>query len=393
MVASPIAGAGTKAVIVGAGPAGDAVWGGLRDGGFDGQITLIGSEGELPYERPHLSKGYLMGTVPHSRIGLRPAAQYRDFGIDLMLGHRVVDLGLEHRAVVIENGDTVAWDRLCIATGSDARRLPELPDAIYLRELPEAESLRMLIDRGGGLDIIGAGFIGCEVAAVARQKGGEVHVHEALAQPLLRVLGPELGAYFADVHRSHGVELQLNVTSAPRSERPTLVGVGSVPRTELAERAGLEVDRGVVVDERGGTSAPDVFAAGDVTRFFSPLYDAHIRVEHFQTAQRQGYAVGVAIAGDAELPPDEVPWFWSDQYDLNLQYAGAGQPWDRTITRGQFGKPPFTVFYMQSSKLIAVAGINDHHHVARARRVMAARKIVTEQQLADPGFDLRRVLA
>src|SRR5438876_620408 len=284
VVASPSAGAGTKAVIVGAGPAGDAVWGGLRDGGFDGQITLIGSEGELPYERPHLSKGYLMGTVPRSRIGLRPAAQYRDFGIDLMLGHRVVDLGLEHRAVVIENGDTVAWDRLCIATGSDARRLPELPDAIYLRELPEAESLRMLIDRGGGLDIIGAGFI-------------------------------------------------------------------------------------------------------------SPLYDAHIRVEHFQTAQRQGYAVGVAIAGDAELPPDEVPWFWSDQYDLNLQYAGAGLPWDRTITRGQFGKPPFTVFYMQSSKLIAVAGINDHHHVARARRVMAARKIVTEEQLADPGFDLRRVLA
>ena len=369
------------------------MWGGLRDGGFDGQITLIGSEGELPYERPHLSKGYLMGTVPRSRIGLRPAAQYRDFGIDLMLGHRVVDLGLEHRAVVIENGDTVAWDRLCIATGSDARRLPELPDAIYLRELPEAESLRMLIDRGGGLDIIGAGFIGCEVAAVARQKGGEVHVHEALAQPLLRVLGPELGAYLADVHRSHGVELQLNVTSAPRSERPTLVGVGSVPRTELAERAGLEVDRGVVVDERGGTSAPDVFAAGDVTRFFSPLYDAHIRVEHFQTAQRQGYAVGVAIAGDTELPPDEVPWFWSDQYDLNLQYAGAGLPWDRTITRGQFGKPPFTVFYMRSGHIIAVAGFNDHHTVARARRLMEARKDVTAPQLADPSFDLRRALA
>jgi len=369
------------------------VWGGLRDGRFDGQIALIGAENELPYERPHLSKGYLLGTVTRSRIGLRPAEQYRDFGVELMLGHRVVDLGLEKRAVVLENGDTVAWDRLCVATGSAARRLPGLADAIYLRELPEAESLRALIDHGAGLDIVGAGFIGCEVAAVARQKYCEVRLREALAQPLLRVLGPELGGYFATVHRSHGVELHLGVTSAPGTDRPTLVGVGSVPRTDLAERAGLEVDSGIVVDERGQTSAPDVFAAGDVTRFFSPLYEAHIRVEHFQTSQRQGYAVGVAMAGNAELPPDEVPWFWSDQYDLNLQYAGAGLPWDRTVTRGEFGKPPFTVFYTRSGRLIGAAGINDHHSVARARHLMAAGKTVSDQQLSDPSFDLRRVLA
>jgi 3-phenylpropionate/trans-cinnamate dioxygenase ferredoxin reductase component len=369
------------------------VWGGLRDGHFDGEITLIGSGPELPYERPHLSKQFLMGTVARDHLGLRPAEQYREFGIELMLGHRVVDLGLERRAVVLENSGTVAWDLLCVATGSGAKRLPQLPNAMYLRELPEAEALRALIEGGGELDIVGAGFIGCEVAAVARQKGCEVRVSEALAQPLLRVLGPELGAYIADVHRSHGVDLHLNVESLSTRDRPTLVAVGSAPRTELAERARLEVEWGVVVDEHGRTSAPDVFAAGDVTRFFEPLYGAHIRVEHFQTAQRQGYSVGVAMAGNTELPPPEVPWFWSDQYDLNLQYAGAGLPWDETVTRGELGKPPFAVFYLQAGELIAVAGINDHHTVARARRVMEARRRLSAHQLADPSFDLRQALA
>ncbi len=365
------------------------MWGGLRDGRFDGDITLVGSEPELPYERPHLSKGYLLGTVPRRRLALRPPEQYREFRIELVLGHRVVDLGLERRAVTLENGRTLAWDVLCIATGSAARLLPDLPGSMYLRELPEADSLREVIDRGGALQIVGAGFIGCEVAAVARQKGCEVGVREALAQPLLRVLGPELGAYIADVHRGRGVDLHMNAEVTSALDRPELVGIGSIPRTELAERARLELDRGIVVDEAGRTSAPDVFAAGDVTRFFHPLYESRIRVEHFQTAQRQGYAVGVAMAGNADLPRPEVPWFWSDQYDLNLQYAGAGLPWDETVTRGEVGKPPFAVFYLRAGELIAVAGINDHHTVARTRRVMEARKSVSAGQLADPSFDLR----
>jgi 3-phenylpropionate/trans-cinnamate dioxygenase ferredoxin reductase subunit len=396
VVAAPAASDGndtTRALIVGGGPAGDAVWSGLRDGNFDGEIVLVGSEPALPYERPHLSKEYLMGKVSRDGLGLRPLQQYRELGITFMLGERVVDIGYDAHAAVLESGKTVAWDRLCIATGSVARRLPQFSKGLYLRELPDADVLRELIDRGSDLDVIGAGFIGCEVAAVAVQKGCRVRVHEALDQPLLRVLGPELGAYLAGVHRSHGVDMRLGVTTPPALDGPVLVAVGSVPRAELAERAGLAIDRGIEVDEYGRTSMPDVFAAGDATRFFNPLLGARIRVEHFQTAQRQGYMVGVAMAGNMKLPPDEVPWFWSDQYDLNLQYAGAGLPWDEIVVRGTFGEPPFAVFYLQAGTLVAAAGVNQHHSVARARRLMEARIQVARDQLADPTFDLRKLLA
>jgi 3-phenylpropionate/trans-cinnamate dioxygenase ferredoxin reductase subunit len=358
----------------------------------------VGAEPEPPYERPHLSKGYLIGTVAREKLGLRPAQQYRELGVELRLGQRVADLGVDRHAAELESGEAVAWDLLCIATGSSARRLAGFEDALYLRELPDADALRARLERREPIDVIGAGFIGCEVAAAARLAGCPVHVYEALAQPLVRVLGPKLGDYLADAHRSHGVAMDLGVATLPRLSSP-VVGVGSLPRIELAERAGLDVGRGIlqgivqgiVVDELGRTSAPGVFAAGDVTRFWSPVYEAQIRVEHFQTAQRQGFAVGRAMAGAAEAY-SEVPWFWSDQYDLNLQYAGAGLPWDEIVVRGAFGEPPFAVFYLQAGTLVAVAGVNDHHTVARARRVMQERAPVTRDQLADPRFDLRRAL-
>lgn len=364
---------------------------GLRDGGFDGEITLIGSEPELPYERPHLSKGYLLGTVERSQLGLRPTDQYQAFRINLLLNERVVDLGLEQRAVQLESGVSIQWDVLCIATGSDARRLQGFGGAMYLRELASADVMRDVIDSGAALDIVGAGFIGCEVAAVAAQEGCAVRVFEALEQPLVRVLGAELGEYLASVHRNHAVELRLGVKALPDLQRP-LVAVGSRPRTQLAESAGLVVDRGIIVDELGRTAVEGVYAAGDVTRFFNPLFGQHIRVEHFQTAQRQGFAVGRAMAG-ATTPYDEVPWFWSDQYDLNLQYAGAGLSWDETVVRGQLGRPPFTMFYLSAGQLLAAAGVNDHHTVARARHAMQNHAKITHQQLEDPTFDLRRALA
>jgi len=354
--------------------------------------VLIGAEPELPYERPHLSKGYLLGTVPRERLGLRPPEQYRELQVELMLGERVVDIGAEGRAAKLDSGRSTSWDLLCIATGSTARRLPGYEDGLYLRELPDAGVLRRRLDEERHINVVGAGFIGCEVAAAARQLGCDVRVHEALAQPLVRVLGPELGRYLAGVHRAHGVELKLGAETPPGLPGPVVVGVGSVPRTKLAEQAGLLIEGGIVVDEMGRTSAPDVFAAGDVTRFWSPLYGTRIRVEHFQTAQRQGFAVGRAMAG-AGRPYDEVPWFWSDQYDLNLQYAGAGLPWEEVVTRGTFGAPPFTVFYLREGRLIAAAGINDHHTVARARKAMEARAELTKDQLQDLHFDLRRALA
>jgi len=308
------------------------------------------------------------------------------------VGQRVVDLGLERRAVELEGGGTIAWDRLCVATGSAARRLAGFDSALYLRELSDAEKLHEVIERSAPLDVVGAGFIGCEVAAAARQKGCAVRVHEALDQPLLRVVGPELGGFLAAVHRAHGVDLRLGAKSLRELSGALLVAVGSEPRVEIAQKAGLLVDRGVVVDECGRTGAEGVFAAGDVTRFWHPMYEARIRVEHFQTAQRQGFAAGRAMAG-VEEPYREVPWFWSDQYDLNLQYVGAGLAWDETVVRGELGKPPFTVFFLQGGQPVAAAGVNDHHTIARARRVMEARKTVSPAQLADPSFDFRRLLA
>ena len=350
---------------------------GLRDGGWDGDIALVGAEPERPYERPHLSKGYLAGTVARDRLWLRPAGQYVELRVDLILGQRVVDLGLDTRAVVLDDGRTIRWDRLCIAVGSDARRLPGHEGALYLRELAEADRLRSRIESRTPLTIVGAGFIGCEVAAVAVEKGCEVRVHEALEQPMLRVLGPELGAYIAEVHRAHGVRMHLSAQTPPRAD---VVAVGSVPRMDLT------------VDELGKTPDENVYGAGDVTRFYHPLYETHIRVEHFQTAQRQAFNVGRAMAGAAE-PYREVPWFWSDQYDLNLQYAGAGLPWDEVVVRGDFGRPPFTVFYLSGGRPTAAAGVNDHHTIARARRLMEEGAPVTARQLEDPGFDLRRALA
>ncbi len=352
---------------------------------------LAGSEPETPYERPHLSKGFLLGTVPRERLDLRPLDQYRELGVELRLGERVAELDLERREIVLESGRRAGWDLLCIATGSSARRLAGFDDAIYLRELPDAELLRAVLERGPRLHVVGAGFIGCEVAAAARLRGCNVTVFEALAQPLQRVLGPELGGYLAAVHREHGVDLRLGEALSHDLEPPVVVGVGSSPRTELALAAGIEVDGGILVDELGRTSAPDVYAAGDASRFWSPLFEERIRVEHFQTAQRQGFAVGQAMAGKW-APFAEAPWFWSDQYDVNLQYAGAGLAWDDSVTRGTFGKPPFSVFYLRLGSMIAVAGINDHHTVARARHVMEARASVTREQLANPAFDLRRAL-
>jgi 3-phenylpropionate/trans-cinnamate dioxygenase ferredoxin reductase component len=383
----------TRALIVGGGPAGDAVAAGLRDGGFAGEIVLVGAEAVRPYERPHLSKGYLLGTVTRDRLGLRPASQYRELGVELILGGRVGELGVERHAAELESGRKITWDLICIATGSSARQLPGFETkGVYLRELADADGLLAVLEAGGRIDVVGAGFIGCEVAAAARHRGCSVHVYEALAQPLVRVLGPELGAYLAGEHRAHGVEMHLGVEILPELSPPVVVGVGSEPRTELAALAGLVVEQGIVVDEQGHTSAPGVFAAGDATRFWSPLYGSRIRVEHFQTAQRQGFAVGRSMAG-ADANYSEVPWFWSDQYGLNLQYSGAGLAWDEIVVRGSFAEPPFSVFYLEAGRLVAVAGINDHHTVARARRVMEARARVTVDQLADPRFDLRRALS
>ena len=359
----------------------------------------MGSETHPPYERPHLSKGYLAGTVPPDRVGLRPPQQYGELGIELVLGTRVVELDVDARKVVLESGATLAWDVVCLATGSDARELAGLPGAMHLRELPDAQGLRELISERQSLDIIGAGFIGCEVAAVAVQKGCAVTVYERSTEPLSLVLGPELGRYLRDVHNAHGVDLRLGRRSLPRLDNHPLVAIGSIPRTGLAERAGLLVDGGIVVDKRGRTSAPGVFAAGDATRFFSPVFGTHIRVEHFQGAQRQGFAVGRSMAGAVE-PYAEAPWFWSDQYEHLIEYVGFAATWDRLVFRGTPESRKFLGFYLKDGVLRAAVGLDrggdpedpkSESELKVVAGLIRSRARVDPARLADEGMDLARL--
>ena len=347
---------------------------------------MLGSEPDPPYQRPPLSKRYLLGEMSRSDLLLPPV------DAELRTGTEVAELEPDRHLVRLVDGKTFQYEKLLLATGGRPRRLPDDGAALHLRDIGQSDRLRRLLLEGGPLEIRGAGFIGCEVAAAARRLDVPVVLQEALAQPLLKVFGAELGGWLGDVHRENGVEVRTEVHGLPPPGPRTLVAVGSLPNTELAERAGLRCEAGIVVDEIGRTTAPDVYAAGDCARFWSPVLDAAVRVEHFQTAVRHGEAVGAAMGG-LERPFEDVPWFWSDQYDLNLQYVGAGLPWDEVVVRGRFGFPPFSVFYLGEGRLVAAAGVNDGRTVSRARRLLAARLDLEparlRELLADPGADLR----
>ena len=371
-----------RVVIAGGGVAAHGAALGLRQAGYQDEVVIIGREPHPPYERPFLSKRYLLRDVPRERLFL-PKVE-----AELRLGEEVVEIEPEAHAVRTSGGERLDYWRLLVATGGRPRRLPGLEDRIYLRELDVADGLLTVLDRGGSLEIVGAGFIGCEVAAVARIRGLAVTVFEALDQPLLRVLGPELGAWLADVHRGHGVDLRTGVRDLPSLGENALIAVGTQPNVELATAAGVRCDNGILVDELGRTDAPDVYAAGDCTRFWSPLFEAAVRVEHYNTAHRHGNAVGRTIAGDSR-PFAEAPWFWSDQYDLNLQYIGAGLPWDGTVVRGQFGSPPFTLFFLQEGRLVGALGVGDGRTIGQARRVLESKTSVTPAQLAEATVDLK----
>jgi 3-phenylpropionate/trans-cinnamate dioxygenase ferredoxin reductase subunit len=377
---------GERVVVVGGGLAAHGAVTGLRRAGFQGEVVVVGQEPLPPYQRPPLSKGYLLGRVSREELILPPVEA------ELRLAEEVVEIAVEGHAVRLRSGDTIGYDRLLLATGARPRRLPGDGDALHLRDLGQADRLRGLLSSRRPLAVLGAGFIGCEVAAAARTLGVPVLLYEALAQPLMRVLGPELGAWLAEVHRGHGVELRTGAGEPPELGPATLVAIGSLPNTELAEAAGLSCEQGVLVDRFGRTSAPDVYAAGDCARFWSPSLEAQVRVEHFQTALHHGESVGATMAG-LERPFEEVPWFWSDQYGLNLQYAGAALPWDETVVRGRLGEPPFTVFYLDRGRLRAAAGVDDGRTVSRARRLLEARiepsADLLRQVLADPAADLR----
>ncbi len=397
-----------KVVIVGAGLAGASCAWTLRGSGFDGRIYLVGEEAEPPYDRPPLSKEYLRGEKAREDLLLKPLAWYEENAVELLLGTRVVGLDLAWRRVTLEGGSSLAYDALLLATGGRKRRLrvpgSELEGVFDLRTLADAEGLRALARPGRRVALVGMGFIGSEVAASLRSLGVEVAAVEYFPVPLYRVLGEEVGRVIAEVHREKGVELVLGeaVTAFEGSKRVqgvrtasgrvlecdvAVVGVGIAPAAELAEEAGLPVEDGILVDAACRTLAPGVYAAGDVARHEHPLF-GRIRVEHWQNALKQGEVVARAMLGSAS-PYDDVHWFWSDQYELNIQYAGYQTRWEKLVFRGSLEERRFVGFYLDGGVVRAAVAFNMGRELRRAMELIRRRVPVTEGVLQDPGVDLR----
>jgi 3-phenylpropionate/trans-cinnamate dioxygenase ferredoxin reductase subunit len=364
-------------VIVGAGMAGGKAAETLREEGFDGRVVLLGAEPDRPYERPPLSKDYLRGEAERQTIYLQEdAGWYAEHDVELRASTVVESLDVDGRAVVLAGGERVGYDRLLLATGAEPKRLPvpgaDLAGVHVLRTVAHSDVLRDVLEAGGRLVVVGAGWIGSEVAASARQRGMEVTVIEPQSVPLERVLGPELGAFYRDVHLDHGVELRLGdgveaFEGADRVERvrtsdgasvecdAVVIGIGVAPRTELAEGV-LDVDDGIVVDAGLRASVDGVFAAGDVANHDHPLL-GRLRVEHWANALEQGPAAARAMLGQ-DVAYERVPYFFSDQYDVGMEYAGHSQPGDEVVFRGDPATREFIAFWLRDGRVTAGMNVN-----------------------------------
>ena len=369
-----------RIVIVGGGLAAGTAAAALRDAGYDGDVVLHAAEPHLPYERPPLSKGYLAGEKDADSLLVHPASWYAENDVDVRTGSRVERIDADAHTVTA-GGATESFDRLLIATGASPRRLAAADESgapvAYLRTREDSDRLRSALAPGHRIAILGGGFLGLEVAAAARTAGADVTVLEALDLPLLRVLGPEIGAVFADLHREHGVDLRLGakvtgfdgdgrrarltVEGSPDVDADLLVvGIGASPDVALAEAAGLAVDDGILVDERMRTSHPDVFAAGDVARARHPALGRSIRVEHWDNAIRQGRVAGSTMAG-AEATVTDLPYFFTDQYDLGMEYVGDVGPdgYDEVVVSGDLAKRVFKAYWVSDGKVVAAMQAND----------------------------------
>jgi 3-phenylpropionate/trans-cinnamate dioxygenase ferredoxin reductase component len=402
-------------IIVGAGIGGASAAEALRRDGFDGRIVLLGAEREPPYERPLLSKGYLLGTVDDTKVTLRQATDYAAEGIDLRLGERAAALDVADRTVALASGERLAFDRLLIATGSDVRRLDVSGEALsgvrYLRTLDDARALKADLDvlraAGGRVVVIGAGFIGAEVAADCRELGLEVTLLEILAAPMVRAVGEEMGAWLAEVHRAHGVDLRLGegvaalrgagrveevvTTSGARIPCALVVaGLGVRPADAWLRGSGLDLDDGVRVDAFCETSAPGIFAVGDMARWpYHPAGAEHaewVRVEHWDNALRQGEAAARNLLG-RHMPFAPVPYFWSDQYDLKLHFVGLARSWDRVVLRGWPRDGTFIAFYLAAGRVTAALSANRVRDLVPLKRLVGTTP--DETALADDHVDLR----
>jgi 3-phenylpropionate/trans-cinnamate dioxygenase ferredoxin reductase component len=402
-------------VIVGGGLAGAKAAETLRSEGFDGPVVLVSGEEELPYERPPLSKGYLLGTADRESPQVHPLHWYGAQGVELRTGVRATHLDTAAHRLTLDTGAQVPYAKLLLATGSSARRLPvagaDLDGVRYLRTLTDADVLLAdLRDGGKQVVIVGAGWIGLEVAAAARSHGNDVTVVEPQPAPLYAVLGPEMGNVFARLHREHGVDLFTGtvvrelrgsggrVHSVATDQHAGLaadvvvIGVGAVPNVELAAAAGLEVENGVVTDHALRTSTPDVFAAGDLASSFRPLYGRYVRVEHWANALDGGPAAARSMLGQ-DVTYDAVPYFFTDQYDLGMEYSGLGEPGDAVITRGRPDDGAFIAFWTRGGRVTAAMNVNVWDVTEPIQDLIRSRLQVPAAALADADTPLTRLAA
>jgi 3-phenylpropionate/trans-cinnamate dioxygenase ferredoxin reductase subunit len=399
-------------LIVGASLAGAKAAETLRAEGFDERVILIGAEEERPYERPPLSKDYLRGEVDRETVYVHPEGFYAEHDIELRLGRTAVSLNTAARELALDDGERLRYDRLLLTIGAEPRRLSipggELDDVLYLRSVADCDVLRRRLDLGGRVVVIGAGWIGAEVAASARQRGLEVTVIDPLTVPLERVLGTEVGAVYRDLHLDHGVRM-LHGTGVEAFDGGTtvervrttdgreldcdfvVVGVGVQPSTALAAQAGLAVDNGILVDEHLQTEAPGVFAAGDAANAHHPFYGERIRVEHWANALHQGPVAARAMLGEPDVY-DRLPYFFSDQYDVGMEYAGFARTWDRVVFRGDPATREFIAFWLVEDRVVAGMNANVWDVTDPIQRLIRDRVAVDDRRLADPDVSLEELV-
>ena len=395
-------------VIVGAGLAAAKAVDALRDAVYAGTIVVYGDERHLPYERPPLSKDYLLGNAELDTVFVHARQWYDEHDVDLRLGTPVTGLDVGAH-LVVAGTERQVYDKLLITTGSSPRRLPMADDSgaavAYLRTIEDSERIKSSFTTDGRIAIIGGGWIGLEVASAARNAGTEVTILETSDLPLLRVLGPEVAQVFATLHRDHGVDLRLGVKVSAIEKRGTrsvvrlgngstvaadlvVVGIGVTPNTGLAEAAGITTDNGIVVDEQLRTSDPDVFAAGDVASAQHPVLGQRIRVEHWDTAIEQGAVAARNMLGQ-DVAYDRLPYFFTDQYDLGMEYVGHVGPdrYDEVILRGDTsGARRFTAFWMRDGHVLAAMHANDWDAIEPIRKLVGTT--VSAGQLRDQSVPL-----
>lgn len=395
-----------RIVVVGASLAGARAAEGAREAGFEGSIVLIGDEPERPYERPPLSKDYLRGERD-DLSWVHEESFYSENGIDLQTSTSVTGIDPAAKTVLIDGADPEPYDRLLLATGCEPRRIgvpgADLEGIHYLRSAADSAALGERFLEGPRVAVVGAGWIGSEVAASARQKGCEVTMIEPQEVPLERVLGTRIGGLYRDVHREQGVDFQGSTgveafEGSGRVERVrtsagvvdadlVVVGVGVIPRTGLAEAAGIRVENGIPVDAGLRTEVEGIYAAGDVANQFHPFYDGRIRVEHWANARRQGFAAGQAMAGK-EVSYEELPYFYSDQFDLGMEYAGFATDWDEVVIRGDEKGREFIAFWLNEGCVQAGMNVNIWDVSETVTGLIRSRRPVDLAALADPDTDL-----